>query len=132
MRRIFMSFALVVIASAALFSQTRGGAVAYEGARLLTGDTTAPIDNGVFVVQNGRFIGVGRRGAVRIPGGASLVDLTGKTVMPGMINVHVHIGYDAYTSWGAEDYTPENIVDHLQREAFYGVVATQTVGSSPT
>jgi imidazolonepropionase-like amidohydrolase len=52
--------------------------------------------------------------------------------MPGMINVHVHIGYDGYTSWGAEDYTPANIVDHLQREAFYGVVATQTVGSSPT
>ena len=132
MKKVLACVAILGAASVALFSQVRGGAVAYEGARLLIGDSSAPIENGVFVVQNGRFIGVGSRGAVRIPGGASHVDLTGKTVMPGMINVHVHIGYDAYTSWGAQDYTPENIVDHLQREAFYGVVATQTVGSSPT
>ena len=128
-----ISLTAVVVASTALFSQTRGSAaVAYEGARLLIGDMSAPVEDGVLVVQNGRFTAVGGRGAVNVPAGASRVDLSGKTVMPGMINVHVHIGYDAYTSWGAEDYTPENIVDHLQREAFYGVVATQTVGSSPT
>ena len=104
----------------------------YEGARLLIGDQSAPIENGAFVVQNGRITAVGRKGAVNAPANAAHVDLTGKTVMPGMINVHVHIGYEGYTSWGAEDYTPANIVDHLQRELFYGVVATQTVGSSPT
>ena len=60
------------------------------------------------------------------------MDLTGKTVMPAMINVHVHIGYEGYTSWGAENYTPQNVLDHLEREAFYGVGATQSVGSSPT
>ena len=48
-----------------------------------------------------------------------------------MINAHVHIGYEGYTSWGAENYTPHNVLDHLQREAFYGVGATQSVGSSP-
>jgi len=52
--------------------------------------------------------------------------------MPAMINVHVHIGYEGYTSWGAENYSPVNVLDHLQREAFYGVAATQSVGSSPT
>src|SRR5439155_4760699 len=35
-------------------------------------------------------------------------------------------------SWGAANYTPHNVLDHLQREAFYGVGATQSVGSSPT
>jgi imidazolonepropionase-like amidohydrolase len=44
----------------------------------------------------------------------------------------VHIGYEGYTSWGAANYTPQNVLDHLQREAFYGVGATQSVGSSPT
>ena len=67
-----------------------------------------------------------------MPAGAAHVDLTGKTVMPAMINAHVHIGYEGYTSWGAANYTPENVLDHLQREAFYGVGATQSVGSSPT
>ena len=59
------------------------------------------------------------------------VDLSGKTVIPAMINVHVHIGYEGYTSWGAANDTPENVLDHLQREAFYGVGAAQSVGSSP-
>jgi imidazolonepropionase-like amidohydrolase len=132
MRRVLASLAVILIASAGLLFSQGGGAVVYEGARLIIGDQSAPIDNGAFVVQNGRITTVGRRGAVAVPAGATRVDLTGKTVMPGMINVHVHIGYDAYNSWGAENYTPENIVDHLQREAFYGVVATQAVGSSPT
>jgi imidazolonepropionase-like amidohydrolase len=44
----------------------------------------------------------------------------------------LHIGYEGYASWGAENYTATNVLDHLQREAFYGIVATESVGSSPT
>jgi imidazolonepropionase-like amidohydrolase len=115
-------------------SQSRGpsGVVVYEGARLIVGDGSAPIDGGAFVVRDGHVSAIGRKGAVNVPGGAAHVDLTGKTVMPAMINVHVHIGYEGYTSWGAENYTPQNVLDHLQREAFYGTGATQSVGSSPT
>ena len=49
-----------------------------------------------------------------------------------MINVHAHMGYEGYTSWGARNHTAPNLLDHLQREAFYGVVAATSVGSSPT
>jgi imidazolonepropionase-like amidohydrolase len=49
-----------------------------------------------------------------------------------MINAHVHIGYEGYTTWGAENYTAQNVLDHLQREVFYGTAATQSVGTSPT
>jgi hypothetical protein len=104
----------------------------YEGARLIVGDGSPAIEGGSFVVQDGRITAVGRKGAVTAPAGATRVDLTGKTVMPAMINVHVHVGYEGYTSWGAANYTPLNVLDHLQREAFYGVAATQSVGSSPT
>jgi imidazolonepropionase-like amidohydrolase len=115
-------------------AQSRGvaAAVLYEGARLIIGDASAPIDRGAFVVLDGRITAIGRQGAVTAPAGATRVDLTGKTVMPAMINAHVHIGYEGYTSWGAENYTPRNVLDHLQREAFYGVGATTSVGSSPT
>ena len=34
--------------------------------------------------------------------------------------------------WGAQNYTPANVLDHLRREAFYGIGVTQSVGSSPT
>lgn len=104
-------------------------AVVYEGARLIVGDGSAAIESGAFVVQNGHITAIGR--AIAAPAGATRVNLAGKTVMPAMINVHVHIGYEKYTSWGAANYTAENVLDHLQREAFYGTAATQSVGSSP-
>ena len=52
--------------------------------------------------------------------------------MPAMINVHAHMGYEGYTTWGARNHTPQNLLDHLQREAYYGVAAATSVGSSPT
>jgi imidazolonepropionase-like amidohydrolase len=107
-------------------------AVLYDSARLITGDGSSAIETGAFLVQNGHIRAIGRRGSFAVPTGVQRVDLSGKTVMPAMINVHVHIGYEGYTSWGAKNYTPQNVLDHLQREAFYGVGVTQSVGSSPT
>ncbi len=114
-----------------LVTAQSSGATVYEGARLIIGDANAPIEDGAFVVRDGHIAAIGRKGAVEAPRGAGHVDLTGKTVMPAMINAHVHIGYEGYSSWGAVNYTPSNVLDHLQREAFYGVGATQSVGSSP-
>jgi imidazolonepropionase-like amidohydrolase len=128
--RNLLACAVVVVASLAPAAQSR--AVLYEGARLIVGDGSAPIESGAFLVENGRITAVGPKGAVTAPAGATRGDLTGKTIMPAMIDVHVHIGYEGYSSWGAENYTPQNVLDHLQREAFYGVAATQSVGSSPT
>ena len=126
----------LVVASfaATVYSQPRSPSpvVIYEGGRLIIGDGSAPIEGGALVVQYGHIAAIGRQGAVKAPAGSARVNLTGKTVMPAMINVHVHIGYEGYTSWGAENYTPQNVLDHLQREAFYGVGVTQSVGSSPT
>jgi len=123
---------LAATASIGVAQAPRSGGVVYEGARLIVGDGGAPIEKSAFLVENGRITAVGRQGEVKTPAGAARVDLAGKTVMPAMINVHVHIGYEGYTSWGAGNYTPQNVLDHLQREAFYGVAATQSVGSSPT
>jgi len=104
----------------------------FDGARLLDGNGGAPIENGRMVVQDGRVTTVGSSSAVPIPQGATRIDVTGKTIMPAMINVHAHMGYEAYTTWGARNHTAPNLLDHLQREAFYGVVAATSVGSSPT
>jgi imidazolonepropionase-like amidohydrolase len=127
-KKLFTCGMLMVAAAYAQSSR----AVLYDGARLITGDGSAAIDSGAFLVQNGHIRAIGRRGSFPTPPGVLRVDLSGKTVMPAMINVHVHIGYEGYTSWGAKNYTPQNVLDHLQREAFYGVGVTQSVGSSPT
>ena len=127
-----------------LLAQAPAPAVVYQGARVITSEeirnpqssTRNPeirvVENAAFVVQGGRISAIGPVGQVKAPSGATRVDLTGKTVMPTLVNVHVHIGYEGYTSWGAQNYTAANVLDHLQREAFYGVGVTQSVGSSPT
>ena len=63
----------------------------FEGARLIVGDGAAPIENSAFIVANNRFTQVGRRGQVNVPAGAARVDLTGKTVMPAIVDTHTHM-----------------------------------------
>ena len=70
-----------------------GGSVALTGARVIDGTGAAPIDGTTIVITNGRIEAVGKDAAVRIPAGATRIDLTCKTVMPGMINAHGHLEY---------------------------------------
>lgn len=125
--------AALVVARADPRAQTSAARpVAYEGARIIVGDGLAPLEPGTLVVQDGRITAVGPTSSVTVPRGAVRISLAGRTLMPALVNAHVHIGYEGYTSWGAKNYTPANVLDHLQREAYYGVAATQSVGSSPT
>lgn len=124
----------VTIAAIVLFAAIPAHAqntVLYEGARLIIGDSSAPIENGAFLVQNGHITAIGPKGSIKAPAGASRVDLTGKTVMPTMNNVHIHAGYEGYVSWSAENHTAENLLDHMEREAFYGAGAAETMGDQP-
>jgi imidazolonepropionase-like amidohydrolase len=59
-----------------------GTAIVYEGARLIVGDGSAPIEASVFVVDDGIITSAGQAGEVTAPPGAARVDLTGTTVMP--------------------------------------------------
>lgn len=104
-------------------------ATLYEGARLIAGDGGAPIERAAFLVENGRFTRVGRQGEVQAPPGTSRVDLTGKTVIPALIDAHSHIGYMKDLTSGPQNYTRENILDHMHRFAYFGVAASQAMGS---
>lgn len=101
----------------------------FAGARLIAGDGGAPLEDAAFVVENDRFTRVGRTSDVPAPPGATRVDLTGKTVMPALVDAHSHIGYMNDLGSGPEHYTRENILDHLHRFAYFGVAASQAMGS---
>src|ERR1700728_41031 len=124
------SMVVASLGSTAAYSQPND--VIYEGARLIVGDASAPIESGAFVVRTGRIIAIGRKGSIKPPAGGARVDLTGKTVMPAMNNVHVHMGYEGFVSWSVDNHTPENVLDHLEREAFYGVGTAMAMGEQPT
>ena len=83
-----------------------------QGARVIVGDGRV-IDDGALVVQDGLLMDVGRNGAVTAPAGAVVVDVKGKTIMPALVNAHTHLGWEKYTSWGAQNFTRENLIDHL-------------------
>ena len=103
----------------------------FEGARLITGDGGAPVENSAFVVENNRFTAVGRKGELNVPSGATRVDLTGKTVMPAIIDAHGHLGFldMANGTMSKANFTRENYIDHLQRYAYHGVAATISTGT---
>ena len=101
----------------------------FEGARLITGDGRV-IENSAFVVTGNQISQVGRKGEVRLPSGGTRVDVTGKTVMPALIDAHVHMGYRRGLDFSTNNYTRENLSDILDRFAYYGVAAILEAGTS--
>ena len=101
----------------------------FENARVIVGAGRPPIERGVLVVQNGRVTAAGDRGSVNAPANAARVDLTGKTVMPAIVNGHIHLGFQRGPLFAAESYTRENIVDQLNRYAVAGVAAVLSLGT---
>jgi imidazolonepropionase-like amidohydrolase len=115
-----ITFALGVIA--ALAGPTRaqapaGGVTAFEGARLIVGDGSAPIENATLIVDGARIVQAGAAGSVRVPDGATRVNVAGKTVMPMLIDTHVHLSP-----------TREMIIRDLKRRAYFGVSAALSLG----
>jgi imidazolonepropionase-like amidohydrolase len=106
------------------------GAAVFEGARLIRGDGGSPIEDSAFIVEGTTFVAIGRRGDVQVPSGAARVDLTGKTVMPTLVDLHGHYGFQnvAEGTMSKEVYTRENLIDHMERLAYHGVGATVGVG----
>jgi len=98
-------------------AQQPSSVTVFEGARLIAGDGSAPITDAAFVVENGRFTQVGRNGQTKIPAGATRVDLTGKTVMPAMIDAHKHVAV-----------TRDALVYQLQQMAYYGIGVAMSMG----
>jgi imidazolonepropionase-like amidohydrolase len=104
-------------------------ATLFEGARLVVDARRAPVENSAFVVDNGRVLKVGKKGAVQAPAGAARVDLTGKTVIPALLDGHVHLGYQKDAVYAAANFTRENVVDQLNRYAYAGVAAVLSLGT---
>ena len=94
-----------------------GEATVFEGARLIVGDGSAAIEDAVFVVEGDRITQAGQRADVEIPESATRVDLSGKTVMPALVNTHVHLAS-----------TRAERIDQLQHMAYYGAGLAVSLG----
>ena len=90
---------------------------AYEGGRLIVGDGRV-IENATLVVEGTKIAQAGGAAAVRVPAGATRVSLAGKTVMPMIIDTHVHLSR-----------TREEIIRDLKLRAYYGVSTALSLGT---
>ena len=74
------------------------GAVAIVGARLIDGTGADPVDNATVVIEGERILAAGPGSEVQLPRNASVIDAAGLTILPGLIDCHVHLagqwGYD--------------------------------------
>ena len=96
-------------------------ATAYANVRLIIGDGRPAIEDATLVVSGGRITAAGPSGQVQVPAGATRVSLTGKTVMPAIIDTHVHTST-----------TRDALVRDLQQRAAFGISAALSLGLDNT
>lgn len=111
------SLATLACSGAEEAEEPASSAVVYEGARLIAGDGSPPIENATLIVEDGRITAVGQTAAMTTPATATRVDLSGKTIIPALVNAHVHLA-------PARDERTEQ----LRHMAYWGTTAAVSLG----
>lgn len=121
MKNLFVLGAIATLASA----ETK----LFENFTLIDGSGRAPVAGAALVVTDGRIEYAGPKAGAKAPAGAQRIDLTGKYVMPGIINLHSHLGNTKGLVNDPKHYTRENLESHLKTLASYGITSVITMGS---
>jgi Tol biopolymer transport system component len=100
------------------------GTVALRGARIITMKGDQVIQSGDIVITDNRIVGVGASGSVNIPKGAKVIDVGGKTIMPGFVDIHAHNWF----GWGVH----RDQVTQLLAGLAYGVTTQRDPQTSST
>jgi len=115
MRHICVISALLTFAAVAgSAAPAQAQVTAYEGARLIVG-SGGVVENATLVVDGARIVQAGSD--AKAPAGAKRIDLKGKTVMPAIIDTHVHLSR-----------TRDGVIRDLKRRAYFGVSAAMSLG----
>ena len=94
------------------------GGLALVGAQLIDATGAPAVADSVVVIRDGRIVSAGPRDTTPVPDGAETLDLTGKTIMPGLVNLHVHYREG-----------PEEIERQFRSQLYYGVTTARSIGS---
>src|SRR5437867_9289589 len=101
----------------------------YFGARVIPGDGSPVIEDATFIVSNGKFTAVGKKGEVTPPKGSGRIDLTGRTLTPVFFNLQAQPGLSNGPSYGPKNYGRESVIADLDRYAYYGIMSVLTGGT---
>ncbi|MEX2468198.1 MAG: amidohydrolase family protein [Pseudohongiellaceae bacterium] len=105
-------------------------ATLFENAPVITGDGRLLVDADL-LVRGDTLIDVGDAASFSLPADTTRVDLSGRFIMPALIDAHAHLGYQSPDGWGADYYSRENLLGNLRQYAWYGFAAVLSAGSDP-
>src|SRR5262245_27108646 len=123
----FLRFALSVVLL--IGASLRAEIKVLKSFTLIDGTGRAPAANSAIIIDNGRITWVGPTAQLKTPAGAEVTDLAGKFVMPGIINLHGHIGNTVALAQDAKFYNRQSIEENLLTYARYGVTTVQSLGT---
>jgi imidazolonepropionase-like amidohydrolase len=110
-------------------SLLRGEIKVLKNFTLIDGSGRPPLAGAAMILDAGRIVWVGPAAQLQAPSGAETVDLAGKYVMPGIINLHGHLGNTVDLTQDARFFTRENVEKNLKTYASYGVTAMLSMGT---
>ena len=116
----------ILLASAGSAASAAPGTLAFVGARIIDGTGAAAIEDAVLVATDGRIVAVGPAASTPVPEGAQRIDVAGKTLIPGLINTHGHVG--DVLGLEAGHYDRGNVLRQLGLYARYGVTTVNSLG----
>jgi imidazolonepropionase-like amidohydrolase len=99
---------------------------AFTGATIIDGRGGTPLKNAVLLIRGNRIVAVGEKEKITIPSGATVKDLGGKVIVPGIINGHGHVG-DVKGIEGGH-YSLQTNLDNLALYARYGITTVVSLG----
>ena len=102
--------------------------IALTHVRLIDGTGAAPVEDATLVIDGDRILAAGRD--ADIPRGASVRDYSGRTVLPGLISDHSHVGAVQGASTGPQNYTAPIITGQLAQYRRYGVTTVTALGNN--
>ena len=122
--------AFLITLSTVANAQERSEHTLFDQLRVITGDGSV-LENAAVLLQGDTIVAVGASAGMDIPADTTRISLAGKTLLPALIDAHAHLGYEGTSSWGAQNYTRENLLAQLNRYAWYGFGAVFSAGSDP-
>ena len=121
---------VLILAILALPAAALPGDIALIGARVYTSPQAPPIDGAVVILHDGVIVDIGRRGQTAIPGGARILDCTGKVITAGFWNSHVHFTEPVWS--GAATAPAAKLEEHMQAMLTrWGFTTVFDIGSDP-
>jgi imidazolonepropionase-like amidohydrolase len=96
---------------------------------LIDGTGGPPVSDSVVVVAGSRIRAVGNRASMPIPAGVEKIDGAGRFLVPGLIDLHVHLGSRAGLRYEASEYSRERIQKNLNAYLYFGVTSVRSMGT---